>query len=475
MSTAGITEPRDRERSARFPLLWWDLAVGLVTAVMVPLGIVQSHDDPAPWLSTVDSPGLRFAALLAPLAGFVIAYLALGRRVLRATLVDAPTGPPGRTYLGVLLVVTAWAVITEPMYAFLQVVAYPIAWSIPRRYGEAVAWSAGIALAVGAAMFANIAGRSPSAAILSAGVTAVFSFIFAVAMGTWISRIFARGEEYRSLAEQLRDSQAEVAALSEASGAAAERERLSRELHDTLTQTLAGLVMLSEQAERALDAGEHERARDRLDRVSSAAREAVVEARALVATTQPLGDGGLEAAIERVAARLRADTGLDVVCTLEPVPLDRERQVVALRAAQEGLANARKHSRASRVEVEFRVADGVALLTVADDGVGPDAAPAASGGFGLSGLADRVRAVDGVVRFGPGRAPGGASRGALLEVEIPLIAASGAASSAASGVASGLAVPGTPAESSAKSPAESPADAPSATGARTRRTSGAAS
>lgn len=148
--------------------------------------------------------------------------------------------------------------------------------------------------------------------------------------------------------------------------------------------------------------------------MSDASRTAVEEARALVATTQPLADGRLVQTLQRVAARFAADTGIEVQCELASLSLDREHEVVLLRAAQEGLANARKHSRAERVSVELSQSDdGCAVLLVEDDGVGPDPEPA-SQGFGISGLADRLRSAGGSVRFGPGSAGG-----ARLEVRLP--------------------------------------------------------
>ena len=144
-------------------------------------------------------------------------------------------------------------------------------------------------------------------------------------------------------------------------------------------------------------------------------------------------------ALERVSVRLREDTGLDVRCDLSPVRVDREREVVLLRAAQEGLANARKHARARTVFVWLREEEGAAVLTIDDDGVGPggavmlapqpqpefpgpltpspDAPLPAAGvhGFGLEGLRDRVRLAGGEVVFGP-RVEGGSR----LDVRVPV-------------------------------------------------------
>lgn len=405
----------------RRPLLWWDVAVAALLAFQGVLGVLEAPG----WAADRAEP-VRIALVLAPLALIGALYLALGRRVLPRGMRDEPLGAAGAAFLGLLAALLALATFCTPLHAILQALVYPMIWTAAARYRDAVLWCAATALGIGVSMFLGLGGTS--AAFASAAISAPISFVFSVVMGTWITRIAAQGERYRELSETLRASQGEVAALSEAAGAAAERERLSRELHDTLTQTLTGLVMLSEQAERALAAGDAERAADRLARVSIASREAMTEARALVATTQPLGDGGLAQAIQRVADRLRRDTGLRVGCELDGSALgllsgDRELEVVVLRAVQEGLANARKHAQARAVAVSLGVSEPavtalprLVVLRIEDDGIGFDPEQViAAASFGLSGLVERVRAAGGEVGFGRGPV-----RGAVLEVHVPV-------------------------------------------------------
>ena len=393
-------------------LRWWDLAFAAVLAFVVIVAVFDAVAGDPHW-AAASATGWRVVILLTPAILAAALYLALGRGSLREGMCDVPLSPRGGGFLALFVFVLALGTFADPMYAMLQAIAYPVMWSVATTYRDSVLWCFAVALAVGAGMYLGLVTLDVGVAIVSSLTTAIVSLIFAIAMGTWITRIHVKGESYRELAEQLRQSQGEVAALSAAAGASAERERMSRDLHDTLTQTLAGLVMLSEQTERALDAGDEARARDRLTRVESAARAAVAEARALVATTQPIGDDGLEHAIERVAVALRADTGLEVKCVLEQVHVAREREVVLLRAVQEGLANARKHARAKRVTITLKpLGSGGARLHVDDDGVGPGTGTR-EGGFGLTGLTDRVRAVDGDVRFGARE--GGGSR---LEVRL---------------------------------------------------------
>ncbi|MEJ6490588.1 sensor histidine kinase [Leucobacter sp. USCH14] len=404
--------------AGRHPLLWWDAGVVVTLGVMALVGGRElQFDGNAP---TAGQTAWTFA----PLLGILLWYLAVGRGVLSRAVRDLPPRALDAVFLIVLTLLIAVATFGIASYATVQTIGYPLIWTIARRYREAVAWSAGLAVAVCVGFIGPGEPFDRVGGFWGAFAVAVLSFIFAVVMGTWITRIHAQGERHRELADALRRSQHEVAALSEAAGASAERERISRDLHDTLTQTLTGLVMLSEQVDRALAAGDVATAQDRLERVRSAARDSLQEARALVATTQPIGDGGLEAAIERTVTRLKEDTGLQVSCELQQVQLDRERQVMLLRAAQEGLANARKHARADAVSVTLARAEGdTVVLRVDDDGVGPDAAGEArvagggvalARGYGLTGLADRIRGVGGEVRFGRGP-----ERGARLEVRLP--------------------------------------------------------
>ena len=412
-----MTVPEAPITAEAHPLRWWDAGVALTLVVMAGAGIMGLS--PATE-RTVTELVLTFGALIA----IAVWYTAVGRSALRRAIRDAPASVGDTVFLVGLVVLMGIATAIVPSYATLQAIGYPIIWTIARSYRQAVLWCAVLAVSLGFGFVRFGLSVGGGSSIGAAVAVQAVSFVFAVAMGTWITRIFAAGERHREVAEALRRSQREVASLSESAGAAAERERLSRDLHDTLTQTLTGLVMLSEQADRALAAGDAVAARDRLDRVRSAARDSLQEARALVATTQPLGDGGLEAALERTAARLRADTDLEVRCEYSMprgVALDREQQVMLLRAAQEGLANARKHARAASVQVTLVRIGADAVLRVDDDGVGPAAEStegADIGGYGLTGLSDRFRGAGGSVRFGAGP-----KRGARLEARLPIAGA----------------------------------------------------
>ena len=415
--------PHDRADARPVRLHWWDIAVVGVIALLVVPSALSSID----WYRFGSSTPYLLAA--AVFGALIVLYAVLGRQALRRGSRDEPPLARDFVFVALLALLVGFACAIRPSYATLQVLAYPMAWSILARYRDAVVASGVIATLVGSGSAVAYIRDGLEFGVETAVLTAALSFVFSIAMGTWITRIFTRGEEYRLMVEQLREAQSEAAALSLEAGAAAERERLSRELHDTLTQTLTGLVMLSEQATRALADDDADHAEDRLARVATAAREAVSEARALVATTHPLGEGGLEQALARVAHRLGEDSGLRVAVEFDAPRLGREQEVVLLRAAQEGLANVRKHARADDVTVRLYRQAASVVLEMEDDGVGmpgtyavtvheagaPADRRASTNGFGLRGLADRVRLVGGDIDV----SAGSERRGTRLTVRLP--------------------------------------------------------
>jgi signal transduction histidine kinase len=218
---------------------------------------------------------------------------------------------------------------------------------------------------------------------------AVVTFVFSAAVGGWVIRIIEQSQERAALITELDASRHEVARLSTAHGALAERERLAREIHDTLAQGFTSLVMLIQAVEAEL---EHDlpEARRHLRLMDATARQNLAEARALVAGGAPadLDGASLPDALGRLAAR--HDAALEVTGPVRMLPAGPE--VVALRACQEALANARKHAGSSvAVGVSLAYADDMLTVSVRDDGPGFDPG-SARGGYGLTGL--RARAVE---------------------------------------------------------------------------------
>ena len=208
--------------------------------------------------------------------------------------------------------------------------------------------------------------------------------------------------------QQLAATRAELATASRLAGQAEERQRLAHELHDTLAQGLAGVVLQLEAAEQHL----HDGAAARLViRARETAGTCLVDTRRAVAALrpEPLDGAPLVDAVRHVCERAAAD--LIVHGTARPARPAVE--VVALRVVQEALANAGKHSSAVEVRVAVEYLDTGLRVSVHDNGCGFDPAHA-SAGFGLATMRERVAAVGGTlsVTSAPG---GGTTVSATLE------------------------------------------------------------
>ncbi len=179
------------------------------------------------------------------------------------------------------------------------------------------------------------------------------------------------------------------------------RQRLGREIHDTLAQGFASILLLGQAARRSVE--DPELARDRLDLITATARRNLAEARVLVAALAPAdlhGGASLHEALTRTVEDFGRECGLAVEVTLTggPATLEPSSQVVLLRALQESLANVRKHAHASRVDVGLRQEGARAVLEIHDDGRGLPATRS-DAGFGLPGMAARVEEVGGSLEW----------------------------------------------------------------------------
>jgi len=187
-------------------------------------------------------------------------------------------------------------------------------------------------------------------------------------------------------------------------GVLQERQRLAREIHDTLAQGLVGVVTQLEAADEALVSAEPA-ARRHLGAARETARTHLGEVRRAVHALRPAALEGarLPDALAELTGRLTAETGIrtEASVTGEPCELGSEVEVALLRVAQEALANVRRHARAGRAGLTLSYMEDRVMLDVRDDGIGFD--PAASppghgeGGFGLVAMAQRLAEVGGTL------------------------------------------------------------------------------
>lgn len=233
-------------------------------------------------------------------------------------------------------------------------------------------------------------------AALNVLVVAALSLGVAVALDA----VEQQSSRRRNALAELTATRAELAETARRAGVLEERERLARDLHDTVAQSLASIVTHVEAAEQAFDQRPQD-VRRHLGVVRDAAREGLGEARRAVAALRPdlLGGQPLRAALERRADRWSAASGIvaAVRTTGESMPLHREAETALLRAADEALANVARHARANRVILTLSWLEDAVSLDVDDDGVGfaEVPRPTEASGFGLPGLRERLAAVGG--------------------------------------------------------------------------------
>ncbi len=252
--------------------------------------------------------------------------------------------------------------------------------------------------------------------LLAFSFAMVFTLVFALLA---VSSETARDQVQR-LAEELGEANRklrEYATQVEELAAARERNRLAREIHDTLGHYLA-VVNVQIEAARALQESDPARARAALEKAQSLTQEGLQEIRRSVASLRasPLDNQPLAEVLRRVVEESRA-AGLNVEFEVlgPPRALSPQAALTFYRAGQEGLTNARKHARAAHVRLALDFQDArLVRLQVSDDGAGA-AEPAGAGpGFGLLGLRERAQLLGGALRVST--APGA---GFTLELEAP--------------------------------------------------------
>jgi signal transduction histidine kinase len=343
------------------------------------------------------------AALLVPL---VPLFLRVGRPLLRQ---DPPDARKALAYLGAMMALFLPSAILVGETRLMTFALVPQCFMTLR-----MRWAP---TAVAVINLAPVAGwallwRPSEQDVFFNGLFAVVTLVFSVAVGSYVIRIIEQSQERAALIAELDSSRHEVSRLSAAHGALTERQRMAREIHDTLAQGFTSLLMLIQAVEAELD-HDMPQARRHLALMDETARQNLAEARALVADGTPadLAGATLPDALFRLTARHSAK--LAVTGRVRPLPAGAE--VVALRSCQEALTNCRKHAGSSAtVTIDLDYADESLTLSVRDDGHGFDPG-AACDGYGLAGLRARATEVGGTVRVHS--APGG---GTTVTVRLPV-------------------------------------------------------
>lgn len=198
-----------------------------------------------------------------------------------------------------------------------------------------------------------------------------------------------------------------------------ERQRLARELHDSVTQALYSVNLYADAAQRAFLRDQRAALARNLQELRGMAREAMYDMRLLVFELHPivLEKEGIASALRARLASVENRTGLKtdfLVAGERRLPIMIEEEI--FRIAQEGLNNVVKHSNAKEVQIHLTYNEDAIRLEILDNGLGFDAKMAdQSGGFGLKSIQERVQRLGGNLKIES--AP---LKGTLLTVEIPV-------------------------------------------------------
>jgi signal transduction histidine kinase len=334
---------------------------------------------------------------IALLGGCLVAYVRLGRRAVGVGY----RSWEGRTYVILLIALfTPVAAICPGTRFLLFALCAQCFMMVPKNQARVAV----VIFNVAPALEFLFVPPSLEELTVFVGVTATV-LAFALTFGPWIVDIIGQSRERASLIQELEAKRAEVTRLSAERGALAERERLAGEIHDTLAQGFTSIIMLLQQPDAR-----------RIELAVQTARENLAEARALITelSPAPLSGATLEEALGRITSKfgeeLSMSTAFEVRGDSRATPTKVD--VVLLRAAQEALANVRKHARARSVAVTLEYTPETARLTLRDDGTGYD--PSATEGYGLRGMRARVEQAGGTLTL-----DGPSGGGTVLEVVIP--------------------------------------------------------
>ena len=393
------------------------IAVLLVLLVATSLADGQAHPG---WLAV-------------GVAVFAAVYVA-GRLTVRVSdfSVDAPRGQlwPGGAWI--IALVVAWAGLLLLGDAALWI-AFPMMFLEmhvlgPRRGMLAVAGTTLLAVAGG----------------LHNGLTTVGSIFgpvvgAAVAVGVVLGfeAVVRESQQRHAVIAELTRTRSELARAEREQATALERERLAREIHDTLAQGFSSINLLLRAADRSLEDGDVVTARERIAVARDAAHENLDEARRVVKALAPSGlvATSLAGALERLTAQLAQRSGIawHVSVSGEPRELPLTVEATLLRIAQSAAANVVQHSGATRADLTVTYLDDGVALDVVDDGHGFDPAQPSTGagGFGLPAMRSRIAELGG--RLTVESVPGGP--GTALAVHVPLTGTVDSVEAPISGVA----------------------------------------
>lgn len=280
----------------------------------------------------------------------------------------------------------------------------------------AVLWAAGVVV---------VAWLHPQHWHIAVAIGPGIGTVFAVAIYVSYRALHREALTQRRIAEELAATQQELAATEHQAGRLEERERLARDIHDTLAQGLSSIVLLARAGRASASTGE---AVDVFSTIEDTARDNLAEARRFVRDlTAPSAQADLPDAITEILQRMRRrGSGLGESTEFQAnFSGDTHRRLpesvvtAVVRCVQEALNNVAKHAHAAHAVVSVAVLGDELTVDIFDDGRGFDPAQApqqdSSHGYGLGGIQQRIAALSGTVNIES--TPG---EGTVVAARIPL-------------------------------------------------------
>ncbi|PLS18423.1 sensor histidine kinase [Bacillus sp. M6-12] len=197
-----------------------------------------------------------------------------------------------------------------------------------------------------------------------------------------------------------------------------ERNRLARELHDSVSQQLFAASMLLSAINEAGPEADNSKAKQ-LRMVEEMIHQSQLEMRALLLHLRPIPLRGksLQEGIQELLAELQQKVPMDISWKVEPVPLDKGIEDHLFRILQESVSNTLRHAKASALEVLLISRDDLIILRIADDGEGFNMEESKAGSYGLQNMHERAVEIGGTMKIVSVK-----NKGTRLEVKVPLMA-----------------------------------------------------
>lgn len=233
-------------------------------------------------------------------------------------------------------------------------------------------------------------------------------------MGAFISSIIIQSTDRQRLIDDLTRSRANLMRVEREAGRLTERQRLARDIHDTLAQHFTSIII-------HLSAAKHsnpESVQSEVQQAEDAAREGLDEIRRIVWDMQPeqMEKASLVEAVEELAARWSAENGVQVKMNVTGTPhsLPSSAETALLRISQEAMHNINKHAQARKVNITFSYMEDLFVMDIADDGLGFEPSKIKNG-FGMKTMRDRAEELSGTLTIESERGAGTA-----IAVSIPI-------------------------------------------------------